>query len=146
MYKWLLFTLPAHNFKEIRRKSQQKIMISLLITTYPQTESEIKEKTTKQPWFLDCHQLLLSMFCRTVILSWTSNLHKKKVFCIVKYFILKQNYRTWLKMKIASYVYRRNKLVSHRKNVSKITLQTSFLCIYVFLYNRKSISLGIPEW
>ena len=41
-------------------------MISLLITSYPQNESEINEKTTKQPWFLDCHQLLLSMFYRIV--------------------------------------------------------------------------------
>ena len=30
-------------------------------------------------------------------------------------------------MKIASYVYCRNKLVSHKK-VSRVTLQTSFLC------------------
>ena len=66
MYKWLLFTLPAHNIKELWWKSQQKIMISLLITSYLKTESEIKEKTTKQPWFLDCQQLLLSMFCRIV--------------------------------------------------------------------------------
>ena len=41
-------------------------MISLLITSNPQTESEIKKKTTKQPWFLDYHQLLLSIFCRIV--------------------------------------------------------------------------------
>ena len=66
MYKWLLFTLPAHNFKEIRRKSQQKIMISLLITSYRQIKSEIKEKTIRQPWFFDCYQLFLSMFCRIV--------------------------------------------------------------------------------
>ena len=123
----------------------QKVMITLLITSYPQTESEIKERTTKQPWFLDCHQLLLSMFCRIVILCWTSTLRKKKIFCIVKYSILKQNYRTCLKMKIASYVYCRNKLVSH-KNFIKVALQSNFLCIHMFLYNRKSISLGIPKW
>ena len=61
---FFLLTLPAQNVKEIRWKSQPKIMISLLITSYLETESEIKEKLTKQPWFLDCHQLLLSMFCR----------------------------------------------------------------------------------
>ena len=88
MYKWLLLTLPTYDVKKIRRKPQQKIMISLLITIYPQTESEIEEKTTKQPWFLDCHQLLLSLFCRIVILSWTSILHK--TFCIVNYSILKK--------------------------------------------------------
>ena len=66
MYKRLLFTLSVHNVKEIRWKAQQKIMISLLITSYPQTETEIKEKTIKQPWFLDCHQLLLSMVCKIV--------------------------------------------------------------------------------
>ena len=145
MYKWLLITLPAHIVKKIRWKSQQKIMISLLITSYPQTESEMKEKTTKQPWSLDWHQLLLSMFSRIVILRWTSTLHRKKAFCNVKCFILKQNYRTCLKMKIVSYAYRRNKLVSHKK-VSKVALQTSFLCIHVFLYDRKSISLGIQKW
>ena len=145
MYKWLLFTLPAHDVKQIGWNSQQKVIITLLIASYPQTESEIKERTTKQPWFLDCHQLLLSMFCRIVILSWTSTLHRKKIFCIVKYSILKQNYRTCLKMKIASYVYCRNKLVSHKK-FSKVPLQSNFLCIHVFLYNRKSISLGIPKW
>ena len=74
----LLFTLPVHDVKEFRWKSQQKIMISLLITNYPQTESEIKEKTTKQPWFLNCHQFLLSMFCRIVILSWTSTLQRNR--------------------------------------------------------------------
>ena len=77
--------------KKIRWKSKQKIMISLLITNYPETESETEEKTMKQPWFLDCHQLFLSMFCRIVILSWTSTLHRKKAFCFVKYSILKQN-------------------------------------------------------
>ena len=51
-------------------------MISLLIASFLQTESEIEEKTTKQTWFLDYHQLFLSMFCRIVILSWASNLHK----------------------------------------------------------------------
>ena len=35
----LLFSLPAADVKEIRQKSQQKIMISLLITSHPQTES-----------------------------------------------------------------------------------------------------------
>ena len=114
-------------------------MISLLITSYQQTESEIKEKkTTKLPWFLDCHQLLLSMFCRIVILSWTSALHRKEACHIVKYSILKQNYRTCLKMEIASYVYWRNKLVSQKK-VSKVASQTSFLYIPVFLYKRKSL-------
>ena len=34
-------------------------------------------------------------------------------------------------MKIFSYVFCRNKLVSHKK-VSKVALQTSFLCIHVF--------------
>ena len=111
-----------------------KFMISLLMTSYPQTESKIEEKTTKKPWFLDCHQLLLSMFCRIVILSWASTLHRK-TFCIVKYSILKQNYKTSLKLKIASYVYCRNKLVSHKK-VSKVALQTSFLRIHVFFCNR----------
>ena len=75
--------------KKIRWKSQRKIIE--ISTNYPETESEIEEKTTKQPWFLDCHQLFLSMFCRIVILSWTSTLHRKKAFCIVKYSILKQN-------------------------------------------------------
>ena len=45
-------------------------------------------------------------------------------------------------MKIASYVYSRNKLDSHKK-ATKVALQTSFLFIHVFLFNRKSISLGI---
>ena len=53
--KWLLFTLRAHNVKEIRQKSQQKIMTSLLITSHPKTESEIEGKTTKQSWFTDCY-------------------------------------------------------------------------------------------
>ena len=69
----------------------------------------------------------------------------KKAFCMVKYSILKQNYRTCLKIKITPYIYCGNKLVSHEK-VSKVALQTSFLCIHGFLYNRKSISLGIPKW
>ena len=82
--KWLLFTLPTPDVKEIRWKSQLKNMMSLLIKSYPETESEIEEKTTKQPKFVDYHQLLLSMFSRILILSWTYTLHRKKVFCIVK--------------------------------------------------------------
>ena len=120
-------------------------MISLLITSYPQTESKFKEKTIKQRWYIDFHQLLPSKFCRIVILCWTSTLQRKKAFYIVKYSILKHNYSVCLKMKIALYVYCRNKLVSHKK-VSKVALQTSFLCMHVFLYNRKLITLGIPEW
>ena len=97
----ILFTLPAYDVKEIRWKSQQKITISLLIRSYPHTESEIEEKTIKQRWYIDCHQFLPSMFCRIVILCWTSTLQRKKAFCIVKYSILKHNYRVCLKMKIA---------------------------------------------
>ena len=67
-----MFTLPVHNVKEVRWNPLQKIMISFLVTSYLQTESEIKEKTTKQPWSLGCHQLLLSMFCR--ILFWVEPL------------------------------------------------------------------------
>ena len=79
-------------------------MMSLLIASYPQTESEIEEKTSKPTLFLDCHHLLLSMFCRIVISSWTYTLHRKKAFCIVKYSILKEDYRTCLKIDIVSYV------------------------------------------
>ena len=32
-----------------------KFMISLLMTSYPQTESKIEEKTTKNLCFLYCH-------------------------------------------------------------------------------------------
>ena len=74
----------------------------------------------------------------------TSTLHKKKSFRFVNYSILKQNYRTCLKMKIVSYVYCRNKLVSHKK-FSKVALQTSFLWIHVFLHNKKSISLSFQS-
>ena len=74
-----------------------------------------RKKGSKQPLFLDCHQLFLSVFWGIVFLSLTSTLHKKKVFCIVKYCILKKNYRNWLKMKIASDFCCRNKLVSNRK-------------------------------
>ena len=45
LYTILLFTLPAHDIKEFRWKSQQKIMISLLIKNYLQTE--IKEKNNQ---------------------------------------------------------------------------------------------------
>ena len=38
-------------------------MISLSITSYPQTEKEIEEKATKQPWFLDYHK------CRNKLVS-----------------------------------------------------------------------------
>ena len=41
----------------------------------------------------------------------------KKAFCMVKYSILKQNYRTCLKIKITPYIYCGNKLVSHKKSV-----------------------------
>ena len=75
----------------------------------------------------------------------TSTLHKKTAFRFVNYSILKQNYRTCLKMKIASYFYCRNKLVSHKK-FSKVALQTSFLRIHVFLHKKKSISLVVPKW
>ena len=85
---------------------------------------------TKQPWFLDCHELLLSMYCGIMILSWTSTLHKKKAFSIVKYYILKQNYRNWLKMKIAPDVYYINKLVSHKKESVKRPYKPAF---YVFI-------------
>ena len=81
------------------------------------------------------------MFCRIVILTWTYTLHTKKSFCIVKYSILKQNYRTCIKIKIASYVYCRNKLVSHKK-VSKVALQKpvfhAFMCF--------SITENQPLW
>ena len=80
---------------------------------------------------------LLSVFCRIVVLSWTSTLHRRKSFCIVKHSILKQNYRTCLKMKIASYVYCRNKLVSHKKS-SQNGLTNKFLM-------HSSISLYIAE-
>ena len=74
------------------------------------------------------------MFCRIVILTWTYTLHTKKAFCIVKYSILKQNFRTCIKIKIASYVYCRNKLVSHKK-VSKVALQKpvfyAFMCFSI---------------
>ena len=75
IYKWLLFTLPAHNVKG--KNLNEKIIISLLITPYTQTESEIEEGTAKQPWLLYCYQLLLSMFCRIIILSWASTLQRK---------------------------------------------------------------------
>ena len=85
---------------------------------------------TKQPWFLDCHQLLLSVSCGIKILSWTSTLHKKKAFCIVKYYILKQNYRNWLKMKIDFDVYCKNKLLLHRKESVKWPYKPAF---YAFM-------------
>ena len=56
-----------------------------------------------------------------------------KSFCIAKHSILKQNYRTYLKMKCTSYIDCRNKLVLHKK-FCKVTLQTSFLCIHVLFY------------
>ena len=39
-----MLSLPAEDVKEIRQKSSQKIMISLSITSYPQTEKLIEEK------------------------------------------------------------------------------------------------------
>ena len=38
LYKRLLLSLPAEYVKEISQKSAQKIMISLSIGSYPQTE------------------------------------------------------------------------------------------------------------
>ena len=63
------------------------------ITVKMQTEFISIKKT----WFLDCHELLLSMNGGTVVLSWTSTLQNKKAICIVKYYILKKNYRNWHK-------------------------------------------------
>ena len=100
---------------------------------------------TKQPWFLDCHQLLLSMSGGIKILSWTSTLHKKKAFCIVKYYILKQNYMNWLKMKIAFDVYCKNKLLSHRKESVKWPYKPAFYA-FMCLCITENQSLGIPKW
>ena len=51
---------------KLGKNLNKKIWISLLITSYRQTKSEIKEKTIRQSWFLNCYQLLLSIFCRIV--------------------------------------------------------------------------------
>ena len=145
MYKRLLFTLSVHNVKEIRWKAQQRIMISLLITSYPQTETEIKEKTIKQPWFLDCHQLLLSMVCKIVF--WVEPLP-----CTGKMSSVLSNTPSWNRITWLVAKWRLSLMFTveinwfHTKKISKVALQTSFLCILVFLYNRKSISLCIPNW
>ena len=120
-------------------------MISLLITSYPQTETEIKEKTIKQPWFLDCHQLLLSMVCKIVF--WVEPLP-----CTGKMSSVLSNTPSWNRITWLVAKWRLSLMFTveinwfHTKKISKVALQTSFLCILVFLYNRKSVSLCIPNW
>ena len=131
-----MFSLSAEDVKEIRQK------ITILTKNYDKfVDNKLSanwklnwRKNNQTTWFLDCHQWLLSVSCGIMILSWTSTLHKKKAFCIVRYYILKQNYRNWPEMKIASDVYCRNKLVSHRKESVKWPYKLvfyAFMCLCV---------------
>ena len=142
-----MFTLPAHNFKEIRWKSQQKIIISLLITNYPQTESEIEEKTTKQPLFLDCHHLLLSMFYR-ILWFWVEPLP-----CTGRSPSVLWNTPSWNRITGLASKWRLPIMFTieinwfHTKRSVKWPYKPVFYAFMCFsLYNRKSISLGIPKW
>ena len=134
-----MFTLPAHDVKEIRWKSQQKNMMSLLIISSPQTESEIEEKQPTLIFRLPSVVAIIFLYnCNFELNLWRP-------------YVL-SNTPSWnritglvFKMKITSYVYYRNKLVSHKK-VSKVALQTSFLCIYGFSITESQSLWAFPSF
>ena len=95
---------------------------------------------SNKTWFLYYHQLFISVSCGTVILSWTSTLHKEKTRWIIKYYILRHNCRKWLKIKIESDVYCRNILISPREKSVKVPHKPVFLCIYAFMHLTENLS------